>query len=63
MISLVEVYMKEKGNLAFRSVKSPTIKRLTDAFLAAKKSRKRSGFVMYSYFEDSAFTAVRDAKF
>ena len=32
-------------------------------FMAVKKSRKRSGFVIYSYFEDSAFTAVkREAK-
>ena len=32
-------------------------------FMAVKKSRKRCGFVIYSYFEDSAFTAVkRDAK-
>ena len=26
-------------------------------FLAVKKSRKSSGFVMYSYFKDSTFTA------
>ena len=34
-------------------------------FLAVKKSRKRSGFVTYSYFKDSAFTlrAVKNAKF
>ena len=33
-------------------------------FMAVKKSRKRSGFVLYSYLKDSAFTAVkRDAKF
>jgi len=33
-------------------------------FMAVKKSRKRSGFVIYSYFKDSASTAVeRDAKF
>ena len=31
---------------------------------AVKKSRKRSGFVIYSYFKFSAFTMVkRDAKF
>ena len=29
--------------------------------IAVKKSRKRSGFVMYSYCKNSAFTAV--AKF
>lgn len=33
-------------------------------FTAVKKSRKRSGFVIYSYFKDSAFKAVeRHAKF
>ena len=32
-------------------------------FMAVKKSRKRSGFVIYSYFNDSAFTVIkRDAK-
>ena len=32
--------------------------------MAVKKSQKRSGFVMYSYFEDSALTAVESvAKF
>ena len=31
--------------------------------MALKKTRKRFGFVIYSYFKDSAFTAVkRDAK-
>ena len=46
-----------------RSVKRPTIKGLRDAFFGGKKARKLSGFVMYSYFKDSALTAVRDAKF
>ena len=33
-------------------------------FIAVKKSRKRSGFVIYSYFKDTAFTAVkRDENF
>ena len=33
-------------------------------FMAVKKSRKRCGFLIYSYFKESAFTAVkRDAKF
>ena len=32
--------------------------------MRVKKSRKRSDFVIYSYFKDSVFTAVkRDAKF
>ena len=26
--------------------------------MAVKKSKKRSGFVVYSYFKNSAFTAV-----
>ena len=33
-------------------------------FKAVKKLRKRSGFVIYLYFKDNAFTVVeRDAKF
>ena len=33
-------------------------------FLAVKKSRERSGFVIYSYLKGNAFTAVkRHAKF
>ena len=33
-------------------------------FVAVEKSRKRSGFFIYSYLKDSEFTAVkRDAKF
>ena len=28
-------------------------------FMAVKKSRKRSSFVLYSYFNDSAFTEIR----
>ena len=45
-------YMKVYGNRLFRYSK------------AVKKSRKRSGFVIYSYFKCSAFTLVeRDAKF
>ena len=32
-------------------------------FMAMKKSRKLSGFALYSYLKDSGFTAVkRDAK-
>ena len=27
-------------------------------FMVGKKSKKRSGFVIYSYFKDTAFTAV-----
>ena len=29
-------------------------------FLAVKKLRKRSGFVIYSYFKDRSFTAVSE---
>ena len=33
-------------------------------FKAVKQLRKRSGFVIYLYFKDNAFTVVeRDAKF
>ena len=33
-------------------------------FMSLKKSRKRSGFVIYSYFKDKAFAAVeRGANF
>ena len=28
-------------------------------FMAVKKSRKRSSFVLYSYFNDSVFTEIR----
>ena len=31
-------------------------------FLAVKKSRKHSSFVIYSYLKDSAFTAVKRNK-
>ena len=27
-------------------------------FMVVKKSKKRSGFVIYPYFKDTAFTAV-----
>ena len=46
-------------NLSFGSVKGQT-----DEFYGFIKSRKRSIFVIDSYLNDSAFTAVkRDAKF
>ena len=54
--------MKGQGNLSFGSVKGP--KGLTDEFYSFIKSRKRSIFVINSYLNDSAFTAVkRDARF
>ena len=30
-------------------------------FMSVKKSRKRSGFVIYSYFKDSAYTTIKRA--
>ena len=50
-------YTKGWENLVFRSVKRPKSE-------MAKRSnfwpsRKHSGFVIYSYFKDSAFTAVK----
>ena len=55
-------YIRGQGNLSFQSVKGP--KWLTDEFHCCIKSRKRSIFVIDSYLNDSAFTAVkRDAKF
>ena len=54
--------MKRWGNLSFGSVKRP--KGLTDEFYGFIKSRKRSIFVIDSYLNNNAFTAVkRDAKF
>ena len=47
-VSLVEVYEKVKR-----------LKRGNVHFMAVKRSRKRSGFVIYSYFKDSAFIAVK----
>ena len=59
----VEVYIKGGGNVSFQSVKRHKMANRRH-FVAVKKSRKRSGFVLYSYLKDSAFTAVkRDAKF
>ena len=59
---LLVKYTKGKGNLSFGSVKEP--KGLTDEFYGFIKSRKRSIFVIDSYLNDRAFTAVkRDAKF
>ena len=55
-------YIRGQGNLSFQSVKGP--KWLTDEFCGCIKSRKLSIFVIDSYLNDSAFTAVkRDAKF
>ena len=55
-------YTKGKRNLSFGYVKGP--KGLTDEFYGFIKSRKRSIFVIESYLNDHAFTAVkRDAKF
>lgn len=48
-------YIKEWGNLSLRSVKGP--KRAH--FIAVKKTRKLSGFVIYSHSKDGAFAAVK----
>ena len=54
-------YIRGQGNLSFQSVKGP--KWLTDEFYGCIKSRTLSIFVIDSYLNDSAFTAVkRDAK-
>ena len=61
-ISLVEVY--ERVGKSVISVCKSCQKGYRMYFMAVKKSQKRSGFVMYSYFEDSALTAVESvAKF
>ena len=61
-ILLVEVY--ESVGLSVISVRKKAQKGSQIYFKAVKKSRKRSGFVIYSYYECSAFTLVeRDAKF
>ena len=61
-ILLVEVY--ESVGLSVISVRKKAQKGSQIYFKAVKKSRKRSGFVIYSYFKFSAFTLVeRDAKF
>ena len=50
--------MKVLGNLSFGS------KRVNDAFCDCGEDGKRSGFVVYSHFKNSAFQAIkRDAKF
>ena len=54
-ILLVEVYERVRKSVILVG-KGPTGRR--DAFMAVKKSRKRSVFVIYSDFKDSAFGAV-----
>ena len=61
-ILLVEVY--ESVGLSVISVPKKAQKGLQIYSKAVEKSRKRSGFVIYSYFKCSAFTLVKqDAKF
>ena len=61
-ILLVEVY--ESVGSSVISVGEKAQKGSQIYSKAVKKSRKRSGFVIYSYFKFSAFTLVkRDAKF
>ena len=60
-ILLVEVY--ESVGLSVISVRKMAQKGSQNYFKAVKKSRKRSGFVIYSHFKFSAFTLLkRDAK-
>ena len=61
-ILLVEVC--ESVRLSVISIRKKAQKGSQIYSKAVKKSRKRSGFVIYSYFKCSAFTLVeRDAKF
>ena len=61
-ILLIEVY--ESVGLSVISLRKKVQRGLQIYCKAVKKSRKRSGFVIYSYFKCSAFTLVkRDAKF
>ena len=46
-ISLVEVYERVGKSIISVLLKDPKIKRLTDAFMAVKKSRKRSGLLIF----------------
>ena len=49
--------MKGLGNLSLQSMKDP--KGLTDGNYGCEKVEKTFWFVLYLYFNDSAFTAVR----
>ena len=62
-ISLVEVSIYKREGKSVIGVCERTQKGLTDEFYGFLKSRKRSIFVIISYLNDSAFTAVkRDPK-
>ena len=58
-ISLVAVY--ERAGKCVILVGKKT-QGLLDAFYGREKSRKRSGFVFYSYFKDRAFTQLQQLK-
>ena len=59
-LDLTSCSISRIGKTVFSSVKC--LKGLMLEFMAAKKVRKFPGFVIYSNFKDSAFTAVkRDA--
>ena len=61
-ISLVEVFERVGKSVILVSKKGP--KGLPIAFYGCEMSRKRSGFVIYSYIKDSAFTELkRDVNF
>ena len=62
-ILLVEVHeIKGEGNLSFRWKKRPkrAIKQIH--FMAVKKPRKHSGFVIHSYLKDVTFTRTQNSK-
>ena len=59
---LVEVYKKGGEIFHFGLLKGP--KSYQMHFMAVRKLRNRSGFVIYSYLKDTVFTAFkRDGKF
>ena len=61
-ISLVEVYERAGRSVISGSKKAQKVSQMY--FMALKKSRIHSGFVVYSYFKDSKFTVFeRDGKF
>ena len=62
-ISFVEVHIYKREGKSVIGVCERTQKGLTDEFYGFIKSRKRSIFVIISYLNDGAFTAVeRDPK-
>ena len=52
-------FVKRVGKSDFPAVKKPERANRRNFFMAVKRSRKFPGVVIYSYFKDSAFTAVK----